>query len=67
MLTIPPPAAGGELFDKAAAALRRMLAVEPRNAAALAQLGDIERRRGDFAAALNGLYTSTVHGSCCSR
>ena len=54
MLTIPPPhaAAGGELFDKAAAALRRMLAVEPRNAAALARLGELERRRGDFAAAL---------------
>ena len=43
---------GEELFDKAAAALRRMLAVEPRNAAALARLGDLERRRGDFAAAL---------------
>ena len=43
---------GEELFDKAAAALRRMLAVEPRNAAALARLGDVERRRGDFAAAL---------------
>ena len=43
---------GEELFDKAAAALRRMLAAEPRNAAALARLGDIERRRGDFAAAL---------------
>ena len=54
MLTIPPPhaAATEELFDKAAAALRRMLAVEPRNAAALARLGDVERRRGDFAAAL---------------
>ena len=49
------PARGGdaeELFDKAAAALRRMLAVDPRNAAALARLGDIERSRGDFAAAL---------------
>ena len=52
MLTTPPPAAGGELLDKAAAALRRMLAVDPRNAAALARLGDIERSRGDFAAAL---------------
>ena len=53
MLTIaPPPAAEEELFDKAEATLRRMLAVEPRNAAALARLGDIERRRGDFAAAL---------------
>ena len=50
---VPPHAAAeGELFDKAASALRRMLAVEPRNAAALAKLGDIERRRGDFAAAL---------------
>ena len=49
-----PPRGGDaeELFDKAAAALRRMLAVEPRNAAALARLGDLERRRGDFAAAL---------------
>ena len=49
------PSRGGdaeELFDKAAAALRRMLKVEPRNAAALARLGDIERSRGDFAAAL---------------
>ena len=52
MLTIPPPHAAGELFDKAAAALRRMLAAEPHNAAALARLGDLERRRGDFAAAL---------------
>ena len=53
MLTTPPPAAAtDELFDRAAAALRRMLAAEPRNAAALARLGDIERRRGDFAAAL---------------
>ena len=54
MLTIPPPhaAADEELFDKAAAALRRMLAAEPRNAAALARLGDLERRRGDFPAAL---------------
>ena len=54
MLTSAPPhaAAEGELFDKAAAALRRMLAAEPRNAAALARLGDLERRRGDFAAAL---------------
>ena len=41
-----------ELFDRVAAALRRMLAVDPRNAAALARLGDIERCRGDFAAAL---------------
>ena len=49
-----PPRGGDadELFDKAAAALRRMLAAEPRNAAALARLGDLERRRGDFAAAL---------------
>ena len=49
-----PPRGGDadELFDRAAAALRRMLAAEPRNAAALARLGDIERRRGDFAAAL---------------
>ena len=52
MLTPPPAAATEELFDRAAAALRRMLAVEPRNAAALARLGDLERRRGDFAAAL---------------
>ena len=53
MLTVPPHAAAeGKLFDKAGAALRRMLAVEPRNAAALARLGDLERRRGDFAAAL---------------
>ena len=54
MLTPPPPhaAAEAELFDKAASALRRMLAVEPRNAAVLARLGDLERRRGDFAAAL---------------
>ena len=53
MLTIAPHAAArGELFDKAAAALRRMLAAEPRNAAALARLGDVERRRGDLAAAL---------------
>ena len=54
MLTVPPPpaAAPEELFERAAAALRRMLAVEPRNAAALARLGDVERRRGDFAAAL---------------
>ena len=50
---VPPHAAvRGELFDKAAAALRRMLAAEPRNASALARLGDLERRRGDFAAAL---------------
>ena len=49
----PPRGSDAEgLFDKAAAALRRMLAVEPRNAAALARLGDLERRRGDFAAAL---------------
>ena len=41
-----------ELFDRAEVALRRMLAVEPRNAAALARLGDLARRRGDFAAAL---------------
>ena len=53
MLTIAPPqAAEEELFDKAEAALRRMLAVEPRNAAVLARLGDIARCRGDFAAAL---------------
>ena len=54
MLTIPPPhaAATEELFDRAEAALRRMLAAEPRNATALARLGDLERRRGDFAAAL---------------
>ena len=52
MLKLAPPNAEEELFEKAAAALRRMLAVEPRNAAALARLGDIERRRGDFAAAL---------------
>ena len=38
MLTIPPAAATEELFDKAEAVLRRMLAVEPRNAAALARL-----------------------------
>ena len=49
-----PPRGGDaeELSDKAAAALRRRLAVEPRNAAALATLGKLERRRGDFAAAL---------------
>ena len=52
MLTPPPHAAGGELFDKAATALRRMLAAEPRNAAALTRLGDLGRARGDFAAAL---------------
>ena len=53
MLTLAPPhAAAEELFNKAAAALRRMLAAEPRNAAALARLGDLERRRGDFPAAL---------------
>ena len=54
MLTIPPPpvAATEELFDRVEAALRRMLAAEPRNAAALARLGDLERSRGDFAAAL---------------
>ena len=53
MLTVPPHAAAkGKLLDKAEAALRRMLAVEPRNAAALARLGDLERARGDFAAAL---------------
>ena len=52
MLTPPPHAAGGKLFDKAEAALRRMLAAEPRNAAALARLGDLGRARGDFAAAL---------------
>ncbi len=53
MLTPPPPhAAAGELFDKAEAALRRMLAAEPRNAAALARLGDLGRARGDFSAAL---------------
>ena len=53
MLTLAPPhAAAEELSDKAAAALRRMLAVEPRNTAALARLGDLERRRGDFPAAL---------------
>ena len=52
MLTLVPPHAEAELFDKTAAALRRMLAVEPRNAAMLARLGDIERRRGDFPAAL---------------
>ena len=52
MLTPPPHAAGGELFDRAEAALRRMLAAEPRNAAALARLGDLGRARGDFAAAL---------------
>ena len=51
MLT-PPHAAGEELFDKAEAALRRMLAAEPRNAAALARLGDLGRASGDFAAAL---------------
>ena len=49
---LPGARRGDELFDKAAAALRRTLAVEPRNAAALARLGDLERRRGDFAAAL---------------
>ena len=48
MLTLAPPRAEAELFDKAAAALRRMLAVEPHNAAALARLGDLERRRGDL-------------------
>ena len=52
MLKLALPNAEDELFEKAAAALRRMLAVEPRNAAALARLGDIERRRGDFVAAL---------------
>ena len=54
MLTTPPPhaAATEELFHRAEAALRRILAAEPRNAAALARLGDLERRRGDFAAAL---------------
>ena len=52
MLKLAPPNAEEELFEKAAAALQRMLAVEPRNAAALARLGDLERRRGDFAAAL---------------
>ena len=53
MLTLTrPQAAEAELFDKAASALRRMIAVEPRNAAALARLGDLERRRGNFAAAL---------------
>ena len=49
---LPGARHGDELFDKAAAALRRTLAVEPRNAAALARLGDLERARGDFAAAL---------------
>ena len=53
MLTPPPPhAAGEEPFDKAEAVLRRMLAAEPRNAAALARLGDLGRARGDFPAAL---------------
>ena len=54
MLTLPPPhaAATKELFDQAEAVLRRMLTVEPRNAAALARLGDLGRARGDFAAAL---------------
>ena len=49
---LPGARHGDELFDRAAAALRRTLAVEPRNAAALARLGDLERARGDFAAAL---------------
>ena len=53
MLTLAPSrAAEAELFDKAAAALRRKLAAEPRDAAALARLGDVERRGGDFPAAL---------------
>ena len=40
MLTpLPPHAAAEELFDKAEAALRRRLAADPRNAAALARLG----------------------------
>ena len=54
MLTLPPPhaAATKGLFDQAEAVLRRMLTVEPRNAAALARLGDLGRARGDFAAAL---------------
>ena len=40
------------VFDKAEAALRRILAAEPRNARALARLGDFRRRKGDFPGAL---------------
>ena len=40
------------VFDKAEAVLLRILAAEPRNARALAKLGDFRRRRGDFPGAL---------------
>ena len=39
------------LHDQAQAALRRRLAEDPRDAAALLRLGDIHRRRGNFPAA----------------
>ena len=51
MLTIPA-ALDADLLDKAETVLLRMLAADPRNARALARLGDVRRGRGDLAGAL---------------
>ena len=51
MLTIPAALDAG-LLDKAETALLRMLAADPRNARALARLGDVRRGRGDLPGAL---------------
>ena len=53
----------GGLYDQAEAALRRKLAADPHDTAALWRLADIQRQRGDFAAARDGYRRLRVLGS----
>ena len=52
----------GGLYDQAEAALRRKLAADPHDTAALWKLAEIRRQRGDFAAARDGYRRLRVLG-----
>ena len=52
----------GGLYDQAEAALRRKLAADPHDTAALWRLAEIQRQRGDFTAARDGYRRLRVLG-----
>ena len=52
----------GGLYDQAEAVLRRKLAADPHDTAALWKLAEIQRQRGDFAAARDGYRRLRVLG-----
>lgn len=52
----------GGLYDQAEAALRRKLAADPHDTAALWKLAEIQRQRGDFAVARDGYRRLRVLG-----